>query len=473
MTQLRVFSTYKTVYPLIVSGLLLFMTAGCQPAADVPTPEVGTPTTAETDEALSGGVGTSFDATSKAYTFPLTGLTGALLAQHQAGDALFEATFVAPPAQINAGLGPIFNNTSCRSCHTNDGRARVPVGDEPFNGLLFRISGPGQDAHGGPLAAAGFGLQVQTRAVFGTQPEMDIQIDYEAVAGSFSDGETYALRKPTYTPTNTYIPLPPGAMLSPRIANPNFGLGLLAAVPDATLAQLADEADVNGDGISGRLNWVWNYETNQRVVGRFGWKASQPTLKQQAAAALEGDVGITTPLFPNEASLGQLQDVPTHNPELSNQALDELTVYLQTLAVPARRTPVDKTVLAGKGLFAQAGCGGCHVPRLQTGPSAVAQLANQTIRPYTDLLLHDMGEALSDGRPDYVATAREWRTAPLWGIGLNKLVSGHTQFLHDGRARSITEAILWHGGEAQKSREAFRTMPKSSRTALLTFLESL
>lgn len=469
MNQLRFLSGRTRRYPLIVSELLLLTLMACQPAGDIPAPETNPTTTAETDEALSGGVGTSFDATSKAYTSPLAGLSGALLAQHQAGDAVFEATFVAPPAQINAGLGPLFNNTSCRSCHTNDGRARVPVGDEPFNGLLFRISGPGQDAHGGPLAAPGFGLQVQTRAVFGTVPEMDIRIDYEELAGTFA----YSLRKPAYTPTNTYIPLPTGAMMSPRIANPNFGLGLLAAIPDATLTQLADETDANGDGISGRPNWVWDNEANQRAMGRFGWKASQPTLKQQAAAALEGDVGITTLLFPNEASLGQPQDVPTHGAELSDQALDELTVYLQTLAVPARRTPADKSVLAGKVLFAQAGCTGYHVSKLQTGPSAVTQLANQTIRPCTDLLLHDMGDGLSDGRPDYVATAREWRTAPLWGIGLNRLVSGHTQFLHDGRARSLTEAILWHGGEGKKSRDAFRAMTKTNRTTLLAFLGSL
>ena len=293
MNQLRFLSGRTRRYPLIVSELLLLTLMACQPAGDIPAPETNPTTTAETDEALSGGVGTSFDATSKAYTFPLAGLSSALLAQHQAGDAVFEATFVAPPAQINAGLGPLFNNTSCRSCHTNDGRARVPVGDEPFNGLLFRISGPGQDAHGGPLAAPGFGLQVQTRAVFGTVPEMDIRIDYEELAGTFA----YSLRKPAYTPTNTYIPLPTGAMMSPRIANPNFGLGLLAAIPDATLTQLADETDANGDGISGRPNWVWDNEANQRAMGRFGWKASQPTLKQQAAAALEGDVGLQRSFF--------------------------------------------------------------------------------------------------------------------------------------------------------------------------------
>lgn len=425
------------------------------------------------DEALSGGNTTSFDASSKAYTFPFSNLSSDNLIKHNEGDALFEATFVTAPALINPGLGPLFNNTSCKSCHQNDGRAKPPQANEPFNGLLFRISGQGTDIHGGPNPLKGFGLQVQTRAIFGVQPEMDIKISYAEISDKFSDGEIYTLQKPSYTIINPYIPLTTGATISPRIANPNFGLGLLEAIDEKTILALTDENDNNGDGISGKANYVYDVSQKKNVMGRFGWKASQPSILQQSAAAFEGDMGITSPYFPDENTVGQIQDIPTHEPEITVKDLENIKIYIQTLAPPARRNATDKAVLQGKTLFIQAQCGACHVAKIQTGVSTLSEVSNQTIRPYTDLLLHDMGTDLADNRPDYKATGSEWRTAPLWGIGLSKIVNGHTNFLHDGRARNITEAILWHGGEAQKSKENFKQMSKVDRTLLVKFLDSL
>ena len=425
------------------------------------------------DEAYAGGTTTSFDATSKAYTFPLANLNAASLTLHHAGDAVFEATFVTPPALVNGGLGPLYNNTSCKSCHNNDGRARPPLDDEPFNGLLFRISGQGTDVHGGPIPMPGFGLQVQTRAVVGVQPEMNISISYEENADAFADGQTYSLRKPTYTITDPYIIVPAEAMISPRIANPNFGLGLLEAVPEQTILSYADEDDTNGDGISGKANYVYDKSLSQIVLGRFGWKASQPSLTQQAAAAANGDMGVTSPYFPDETSSGQVQDVPAHDPEISSEELEAIKVYLETLAPPARRNATDATVQRGKNIFLQAKCSACHIPKMQTGTAGLAELSNQTIRPFTDLLLHDMGDGLADGRPDFRASGREWRTAPLWGIGLTKIVSGHTNFLHDGRARNLMEAVMWHGGEAEQAKQNVKKMSQADRNALVKFLESL
>ena len=425
------------------------------------------------DEIYSGGATTSFDQTSKAFTFPLSNISSQDLISHNEGDGAFEATFVSPPAQINGGLGPIFNNTSCVSCHNRDGRARPPLSNEAFGGLLFRISGQGADANGGPMAVPGFGLQIQTHSIFGVQPEMDIQISYSEISGEFADGSDYSLQQPNYTIANSYISVPEGTMISPRIANPNFGLGLLEAVADETILNFADEFDNNGDGISGKANYVYDFAKDKLVLGRFGWKASQPTLVQQSAAAANNDMGVTSGYFPSETSFGQTQDVPSHDPEMSASDLDAIVVYLQTLAPPARRNVSDGAVMTGKALFAQAKCSACHIPKMKTGSHTINELSNQIIRPYTDLLLHDMGEGLADNRPDYKASGREWRTAPLWGIGLTKIVNGHTNFLHDGRARNLSEAILWHGGEAENAKQSFLKMNTADRSVLIKFLESL
>ena len=258
-----------------------------------------------------------------------------------------------------------------------------------------------------------------------------------------------------------------------------FGLGLLEAVSEADVVALADENDANGDGISGRPNYVWDVAAQALRLGRFGWKANQPSLRQQTAAAYNGDMGITTGLFSLEPAAGQSQagnQPPSSAPaDLPDAELAKATFYVQTLGVPARRDVNNDQVKAGKALFVSAKCASCHVARLNTSPAAglPAETAGQTIYPYTDLLLHDMGPGLADHRPDFRASGSEWRTPPLWGIGLSEVVNGHSTFLHDGRARSLTEAIMWHGGEAQSSAEAVGRMSAADRAKLLAFLKSL
>ena len=259
-----------------------------------------------------------------------------------------------------------------------------------------------------------------------------------------------------------------------------FGLGLLESVSEADVLALADANDANGDGISGRPNYVWDVAAQATRLGRFGWKANQPNLRQQSAAAYNGDMGITSSLFPLEPAAGQSQagNVPpgtTAPIDLPDTELANTTFYVQTLGVPARRDVNTDQVKAGKALFISAKCASCHVPRLTTSPSAglPVEMAGQTIYPYTDLLLHDMGTGLADNRSDFRATGQEWRTPPLWGIGLSEVVNGHSTFLHDGRARNLTEAILWHGGEAQGSADAVGRMSAAERAQLLAFLKSL
>jgi len=342
--------------------------------------------------------------------------------------------------------------------------------------MFLRISVPGVNPQtGGPLPVPGFGTQLFDKAVFGVQPEATFDVSYAEEPGQFSDGMPYSLRRPTYRIIDPYMPLPPDVMMSPRVAPPVFGRGLLEALSEATILSLADEGDSDGDRISGKPNYVWDPVSQTTVLGRFGLKANNPSLLMQSAGAYNGDIGITTSILPVESSHGQAQyDSTADDPELADDILEAVTFYTQTLAVPARRDLDDPKATRGEQLFSEAKCTGCHTPVLRTGDlPGVPSVSNQTIRPYTDMLLHDMGEGLADHRPDFLADGFEWRTPPLWGIGLTLVVNGHTNFLHDGRARNLTEAILWHGGEAEESREFFRTLPQADREAMLAFLNSL
>ena len=429
------------------------------------------------NKGLSGGDTTVFDATSHAFSTPAPNLSADALAKHLAGDVEFEAMFVTVPAEVNPGLGPVYNNISCINCHVRDGRGRAPTSGEKLASLLFRVSLPNQDGDvtHGPVPVPGFGTQLNNRAIFGVPPEGTVTIDYTEGELTTSDGSKVYLRTPRYRIEDTYQPLPDDVEISPRVAPVVFGLGLLEAIPESTILAFADEADQDGDGISGKANYVWDVQKNGLSLGRFGWKANQPTLLQQVASAYHDDIGITTSLLPRENSAGQPQyDGRGDDPELSDEILDLVTFYVQTLAVPARRNLDDPFAQRGEQLFESAGCASCHIPTLQTGSLAdVPAVSNQTIHPYTDLLLHDMGAGLADNRPDFLASGSEWRTPPLWGIGLVKVVNGHTNYLHDGRARGLLEAILWHGGEAEQSREVVQQMHASDRAALLAFLESL
>lgn len=450
----------------ILFALVLVLPACKKPGSLVPVEE---------QDWYAGGGQTVFVNGSGAYSQAFPGLTGNNDFNHEVGDMAFEATFVSAPAPKNSGLGPIFNNVSCVSCHIGDGRGKAPNPGEALTSMLFRISVPGHDVHGGPLDVPGFGGQFQQRAVFGAQPEGSMDISYSYNTYSFADGTTYELRTPNYTVQSSYIPMPGGVMLSPRVAPPVFGLGLLEAISEADILAQEDINDVNGDGISGKANYVWNVLEQKKTIGRFGWKAGSPTLIQQTAAAYLQDMGITTFIFPQESSYGQPQyDNLNDDVELSDSLLYAVTFYLKTLAVPARRDVTNETVKRGKALFTEAKCASCHTPKQRTAVNvAFKEISNQQIFPYTDLLLHDMGDGLSDNRPDFLASGNEWRTPPLWGIGLTEIVNGHSTFLHDGRARTLTEAIMWHGGEANWSRQFFSNLPLADRNALIKFLKSL
>ncbi|MEY8841166.1 di-heme oxidoredictase family protein [Cribrihabitans sp. XS_ASV171] len=412
------------------------------------------------------------------------------------GNGLFRKLWVSAPASTLAsdGLGPLYNARSCQRCHLKDGRGHTPEGPEDSAVSMFmRISIPGRPEDGieeiegylANLPDPTYGTQLQDFALPGHAAEYRLQIDYEEIPVTLADGETVSLRKPTYTAADLgYGPLHPDAMLSPRVAPQMIGLGLLEAIPADDILALADPEDSDGDGISGRAQIVWSQEFDRPMLGRFGWKAGNPTIREQTAAAFAGDIGISNPL--HTAGSGECTDLQAdcraaiHGDgddrvyEIDAEGLDLVTFYSQNLGVPARRGHKNPEVLRGKEVFHNIGCASCHVPahvthRLPTQPEQSFQL----IWPYTDMLLHDMGEGLADNRPEARATGREWRTAPLWGIGLTQTVSGHTQFLHDGRARSLLEAILWHGGEAQAARDATVALSTEDRAALIRFLESL
>jgi CxxC motif-containing protein (DUF1111 family) len=289
-----------------------------------------------------------------------------------------------------------------------------------------------------------------------------------------AEGGSVTLRVPAYTLANLWKPLPEPALISPRVAPPVFGLGLLEAVTEASLVAREDAGDVNGDGISGRANYVWDVRAGGLRFGRFGWKSNAPDLLQQSAAAYNNDMGVTTPMFPAENCEGDRDACVAHDPDVDSATLDEVAFYIRSLAVPARRDWNDPAVQRGEKVFKAAGCAACHIPEMRTGTVAGEPWrSNQPIRPYTDLLLHDMGPGLADGRPDFAASGSEWRTPPLWGLGLSLVVNGHTFLLHDGRARDVLEAVMWHGGEAEASREKVRALPAADRQALLAFLGSL
>lgn len=429
----------------------------------------------EDQDWLAGGGQTTFIQGNGAFGQPFQGMTPAQNWLHEIGDKGFEAIFVSAPAPKNSGLGPIFNAVSCAACHISDGRGKAPEAGEPLQSLLIRVSKAGKDATGGPMEMPLFGGQFQQKAVAGNIPEGDVSIIYAYQTGLFFDGDSFELRTPTISLINLYQNASDPFLMSPRIAPPVFGLGLLEAIPEWMLLANADPTDANNDGISGRANYVWDVLLHKTVLGRFGWKANTPNLMQQIAAAFNQDMGITNTLFPTESSWGQTQyDQLNDDVELADSILHAVAFYMRSLAVPARRNVKDPEVIRGQQLFNAIDCAKCHTPKQKTKVDVVfPAISNQKIFPYTDLLLHDMGAGLADNRPDFLATGSEWRTPPLWGIGLTEVVNGHSNFLHDGRARSLLEAILWHGGEGETSKNKFKQLSKSDRQAVIKFLKSL
>ncbi|MCB2108814.1 MAG: thiol oxidoreductase [Rhodobacteraceae bacterium] len=436
-------------------------------------------------EAL-GGETTRPVATGDAFTFVAGNAATETKELFSLGNQMFTTVWVpAPgPQPVTDGLGPLFNRESCLDCHVQNGRG-APPGDSTgkLETSLVRVSIPGTDKNGGPNPVPIYGDQIQDRAIDGVPPEATVQISWTEQPGEYGDGTPYSLRRPKVMLVNPqYGPFPKDLLMSFRVANPVIGLGLLEAVPRATMDELADPDDADNDGISGRVNIVFDVPARAKKEGRFGWKANNASLRNQNAGAALGDMGISTPVMPIDLCLPG-QDAcaaaarkarPREGIEMTAKFFDQLNIYTELIAVPKQRNGDAEDVRRGERAFRDMGCAACHMPTLVTGVvDGRPEVSVQTIHPFTDLLIHDMGEGLADGRPDYLAGGSEWRTAPLWGIGLTKKVSGHTQLLHDGRARDFAEAILWHGGEGEAAMEKFRAADKAARDDLLSFLSSI
>ncbi|WP_456319602.1 di-heme oxidoreductase family protein [Halomonas elongata] len=468
-----------TPLPSPARSLLTFLIlAGPGLANAAPPPIQETP--------MTGGDGTVQQFDHNAYSLPLGNMAMTKRLDFSVGNSFFRNPWVEAPSSTEArdGLGPLINTNSCQGCHIKDGRGHPPSGDERAVSLFLRLSLPDEAADEDTLTrlgvhpVPGYGRQLQTAAISGAEPEGEMQLRYTERDVHLDDGEIVTLREPHYTiGAPAYGPLPEDLQISPRVAPPMIGLGLLETLPAAALEAAADPDDADGDGISGRINRVWDKRRGETVIGRFGWKAGEPSIEQQSLEAFAGDMGLTSNLVPGtDCTPSQACDryPDGGTPEVSDKIARFVTFYAGSLAVPARRDMDDPRVRAGAETFNEIGCAACHTPRQQTPPDTErAALAGQTIWPYSDLLLHDMGEALADGRPEFEASGREWRTSPLWGVGLAQAVNPRAGFLHDGRARTLEEAILWHGGEADTSAAAYRALPAERRHELIRFLESL
>ena len=461
------------------------------------------------------------------------------LTRHLIGDTHFETSFTTAPNNAHPeldGLGPVFNNQDCNSCHQRDGRpATLSVPDQEQRlllganaGIFLRISledgqcdAPStENSYCKNTPVDDFGTQLFHRGVLKARDDWQVNpfvgqanvfLSYDYQIETYADGETVTLKKPIFDIEAPYdvslenslnsILLQSNVRYSPRNGMPIFGLGLLELIAEDDILALVDENDADQNGISGRANWVFDAVKDQAgeqppvSLGRFGWKASTPSVRVQSLGALRGDMGITNPLFPEEsiANTAMHESYLTRTgfvdtgvdesgqTEASASFADDVVFYAETLAVPARRNIDNEDVLNGALLFQQVNCTGCHTPQFITqtgavfigGRAAPEAIKGQTIYPFTDMLLHDMGEDLADNRRDFMATGNEWKTRPLWGIGLTKTVNPAAGFLHDGRADNIEEAILWHGGEAQSSKADFMALTKTERASLVAFVMSL
>lgn len=446
----------------------------------------------------TGGAATVQATGKNAFSFPAPQLSDAERTRFFVGNSFFKRNWVEAPASTQArdGLGPHFIAKSCGACHALDGRGAPPdfrqgLAPEQPLALLLRLSIPGTDPHGGPKPEPVYGDQFNNAAISGVKPEGNVTMRWEPVRGRFADGTVYTLQKPVYGFSQLgYGPMAADVMVSPRIAPQVIGVGLLEAIPEAEILRNAVEQAAAAGPIKGQPNRVWDAVAGKEMLGRFGWKANVATLAHQTAGAFHGDIGITSRHFPNEtctptqkdciaAPSGAKNDAGNGGSvEIDDKTFDEVVFYQAVLAPPARRNAQDAKVLQGQRLFAQAQCMTCHRPSYVTAEGPFPRLTSKTLSgqriwPYTDLLLHDMGDGLADGRPDFAANGRQWKTPPLWGIGLFKDVNGHTRLLHDGRANGVLEAILWHGGEAESSKQQVLQLNKAEREALVKFVESL
>jgi CxxC motif-containing protein (DUF1111 family) len=435
-----------------------------------------------------GGDTTVYATGRNAFSFPAANLADEERTRFAIGNSFFKRNWVEAPASTKKrdGLGPHFIARSCGGCHTEDGRGAPPAAGEQPVGLLLRLSVPGVGDHGAVKPEPVYGDQFNNAAVQQVKPEGKVVIQYSEVRGKFADGTAYTLKKPGYGFRDLgYGPMAKDVLVSPRVAPQIIGVGLLEAIPEAEILRNAAEQAAAKDDIEGVPNRVWDAPSGRMMLGRFGWKANVATIAHQTAGAFNGDIGITSGVFPNESCTAAQKDCLAaprggegKGPEVDDKTFADVVFYQATLAPPARRTPGDAQVRKGEKLFRDAQCAICHRPSYVTGDSPDPQfssnaLSRQHIHPYTDLLLHDMGEELADGRPDFAANGRQWKTPPLWGIGLIKDVNSHNRLMHDGRADGVMEAILWHGGEAEESRNRVLKMNKPEREALVKFVESL
>ena len=494
VVYMKFFCTTSWVFcALLLSGL-----SACAKKSNVPV--------ISSLESLPGGTGSTDYLPVASFEKPVKNLPVDLRADFYAGKALANQPWIMAPATTNArdGLGPLFNARSCFACHKNGGKSKMPSdGGEQLFGPLVRISLPGFDSVNGVVFDPVYGDQLQTQSIAFSHlmniplekrtkkkevsPEAYVYVDWQVNEITYPDGDVVKLHYPQLRIENlAYGELAENSQVTVRNAPSLAGMGLLELIDQADIDALVDVDDINNDGISGRLNYVWDRERNKTVAGRFGLKANRHDLRDITAAAFVNDIGITSALYPIDTCSKQ-QVLCRHSPngndqegvELPENLLQLTTQFVRNIGVPRRRDEKTVEVKRGRNIFYQTGCQGCHTPSFttqqwtDTGNKISQHLYGQTIWPYSDLLLHDMGEGLSGKRTDFLATEREWRTPPLWGVGLNSKVNGSRNLLHDGRATSIEEAILWHGGEAENTKNTFMFLPKTQRDALLAFVESL
>ena len=448
----------------------------------------------DTQGELTGGATTVHADGRNAFSFPAANLGNDERTRFVIGNSFFRRNWVQAPASTTArvGLAPHFIARSSGGCRVQDGRAAPPafrkgLSDEQPVGLLLRLSVPGKGPFGAPKPDPVYGDQFANLAVQGVKPEGEVVMRWKAIHGRFADGTPYTLQKPLYDFRKlAYGPMAKDVMVSPRIAPQLIGAGLLEAIPEQEILHNAATQAAAPGPIKGVPNRVYDAFAEREMIGRFGWKANAATLAHQTASAFLGDIGITSSRFRREACTETQKDClaarngsdPETKVEIADETLANVIFYQATLAPPARRLNDEIRIEHGRQLFMQAQCATCHRPGYTTTegpfPSLTSKaLQGQKIWPYTDLLLHDMGDDLADGRPDFGANGKQWRTPPLWGIGLLKDVNGHTRLLHDGRADGVLEAILWHAGEAEDSKQRVLKMNQAERSALVKFVESL
>ncbi len=446
-------------------------------------------------EALQGGAATSIEPLDKmSFSHSVANLGEDEFTRFMQGRALFRKIWVSSPSTTRSsdGLGPLYNARSCQACHVNDGRGLPPANGLAESTLILRLARKAENPAEERLIAEHkvpsfpdslYGEQLQDKAVRGLAAEGQFRVSESQVPVRLADGAVIRLTKPVYRVDGlAHGAFDKSTTISARLPPQIIGMGLIEAIGAADILKNADPLDQDGDGISGRAQWV-SGKDGATKLGRFGWKAQAADIRMQSAHAFANDMGISTSLFPKAGGdctalqkdcLALPDGANAEGPEADDIVLDLVSFYVRTLAVPARRKSASAPVLEGKRLFHQSGCASCHVPQFVTSADAEPKyLASQSIWPYSDFLLHDMGDGLADGQQVGEASGREWRTPPLWGLGLTATVSGKAFYLHDGRAKTLEEAILWHNGEARAASEQFKTMSRSDREKLAAFLESL